>query len=310
MIHLRRRSAFLIATTWTAFASCGAFSAGVYGEPAAYLNGEAITWEQLKRPLVEASGGEILAEVMLDRLLAERIENEGIEIDDAKIDREKRILLQSLSDDPDEAVRLMRALRERRGLGDARFEAFLKRNAALRALIADEVEITPVAIDQAFARRYGPKYEIRLILVDRLAEAQRLVKAARSGKDFGDLAIEHSVDGSRSRGGLLPPISPADGSYPRAIRNAVKSMQVAEVSSPIALSDQFAVIKLVDMQPGDDVELADVREQLEGDLRLRLEGVRMQQLARSMLLEANVTTLTESMKQSWERQVEQLRESQ
>ncbi len=272
------------------------------GGVVAVVDGKAVKLSALRERLFEAVGGEILAEYVIDQQLEKRLASEKMPITRPMIDREKRIILESLADDANESARLLRVLRVRRGLGETRYAALLRRNAGLRALVFDQVKVTEVQVEQAFALRYGPRYASRLILVGTLAEAEAALAAVESAETFGEVAATHSLDVTREVGGKLPAISGADPEYPDAVRDALAAMGEGQVSPPIALDSGFAIVKLERKIPGKDVQLADVKEQLVREIQRRSERVLMEKLAGELIREANVVAMSEALKQGWDRQ--------
>lgn len=283
--------------------------------PLAYLRGRPIHRRDLFEPMIEAAGGEVLAELVLDRLIAERLEARGQSLDEHTIDAERRRVIEALDpDDEDEATRLLQELRERRGLGEHRFRAFLRRNAGLRRLVADQIEVDEEAVRQAYRVQYGERYRVRVLVVDRFNEASRLRReVVEREASFSDLAARHSTDTSADRGGLLSPISPADASYPESIRRALPGLAERQgrqgadnpakpVSDVIALDGQFALVQLEEKIEPESVEFADVRSRLETEVRRRLEHGHMRQLARDMLREVDVTVLDPALGRSWRQQ--------
>ncbi len=194
-------------------------------KPVAYVRGEAIRREALSEPLMEAAGGEVFAELVLDRLINDELEQAGLTLTEQDLQAERQRVLNTLADDKNEAARLLRELRQRRGLGKVRFEHMLRRNAGLRKLVADQVTVSEAAIQQEFRRRYGEKYRARILVVPSLQKASKLRDRLLAGDaSFSDLAAMHSTDASADRGGLLSPISPADPSYPQSIREALQRL--------------------------------------------------------------------------------------
>ena len=177
----------------------------------------------------------------------------------------------------------------------------LTRNAGLRLLVQDDVEISDAAIDQAYWFEYGPRYEARLIVTDSFQEAAGLVRRARQGESFIDLAIAHSKDLSRAQGGLIGPISPVDPTYPQVVRTTLQLLVPGEVADPVALEEGFAVLRLERKIEGQDVELDDVKDVLARRVRRRVERMLMQRLARTMLGEADVIVLDPGLHNSWKR---------
>lgn len=277
-------------------------------KPLAYVAGEPVWDRQILPPLLEADGGQVLAELALDRLIAQRLARQGLTVGPPQLEAERELILQSLSDDPDQAARLLRQLRQQRGLGDQRFEALLRRNAGLRLLVQDQVQITPMALQQAFDLAYGPRYHARLILVDQPQQAAQLRQQILDGASFIDLAVTHSTDASAAQGGLLPPISPADPAYPQVVREALARLdrEGRRLSDIIALDNGYALLMLerkIDAQP---VAFDDVKEELTAQARLRQERLQMQQLARRLLNEAKVVVLDPALSESWRQQRELL----
>ncbi|MEX2213701.1 MAG: peptidylprolyl isomerase [Phycisphaeraceae bacterium] len=277
----------------------------------AYLDGRPITDNDLKAALYEAVGGQVLAELILDRRVERRLGERGITLTKTQVTEEKALLLRSLDpNNDDNAVRLLRELRRRRGLGDQRFDKLLWRNAAMRALVRDEVVINEEVIKQAFEIEHGPRYEIRLIMLESLNKASDVLRQARgeggAAASFMDLAVKHSTDTSKVQGGLLAPVSPVDPTWPEGIRKAVTGLEEGTISDPIAMDRGFALIKLEKKIPGGTVKLADVQADLTNRLRRNLERVRMQTLARQLLADADLLVTDRTLRQSWEKQKEEM----
>lgn len=272
----------------------------VDARPPALIQGRVVEWTELRPLLNEAAGAEILREVVLDRMLGPALHEAGIVITADDIDAERGLFYSTLSGDPDVAVRLARELRARQGIGTNRFERLLRRNASLRALVRDEVEVTEEQTRQWYETLYGPKRRVRLLTTATLPEAQTAVRRVRTGEFFGDVAVEISTDSSAARGGLLEPFSQDDPSYPEALREAVWSMSVGEVSPPILIGGSFAVVMLVGEVEREEVEYAEVRPQLEREVRLTQERLLMDQAARQLFSEATITIFDDPLKESWD----------
>lgn len=276
--------------------------------PVAYVDGRALTDADLRAGLYEAAGGDVLADAVLDRAVAWRLEERGLSVDAQAIEAERALLGRSLSPDADTAVRLLDELRRSRRLGPTRFEALLRRSAGLRRLVADRVEVTDSAIRREHERRYGPRYRVRLLVTDDADEAAELRRRALDGESFADLASLHSIDPSAAQGGLLSPISPADTQYPQAVRRALPRLDAAPISGVLALGDRFAVLKLADKIEAADVALDDVTDELVEAVRRRQQRLLMERLARQMLAEAEVVVLDPALQAAWRAQQAELTE--
>ncbi|MHC4141683.1 MAG: peptidylprolyl isomerase [Planctomycetota bacterium] len=272
----------------------------VDARPAALVEGRIVDWGELQPLLNEAAGSDVLAEVILDRMLARELDDAGILITAEDVDAERALFYDTLSDDPDIAARLARQVRARQGLGPTRLDRLLKRNAALRALVRDQVEINDEAARRMYDIVHGPKRQARLIIAPTLNEAQAAINRANAGELFADIAVDVSTDRSAARGGLLEPISRADASYPQAMREALWALVPDELSRPVFLSDSYAVLSLVRVIDGDGADFDAVRPDLERLVTLNQERILMDNLARRLLTAASVTIIDDKIKWSWD----------
>lgn len=280
------------------------------GETVAVVNAEAISWGEFRELLAETSGGVILRELALDRMLRARLAEQGREVGPAADDAERRSLLASLdANDTEQAVRLLRVLRERRSLGPQRFAKLLRRNAMLRLLVRDSVEISAERLRAEYARQYGPSYRVRLLTVASRNEAESILTALRRGEvSFNELAAKVSTDISAARGGLLLPFSPKDESFPQILREVVAELLVDEISPVLPIDDQFAIVQMVERVPartamgGEAVHFEAVRAELELSVRRFEERRAMDVLAQELLESAEVVILDRATSGAWERQ--------
>ena len=272
----------------------------VDARPAALVNGRIVDWGELKPRLNEAAGADVLAKVILDRMLARELDDAGILITAEDVDAERALFYDTLSDDPDVAARLARQVRARQGLGPSRLSKLLERNAALRALVRDRVEINDEAVRRMYDVVHGPRRQARLIIAPALNDAQAAINRVNAGELFADVAVEVSTDTSAARGGLLEPISRADASYPQVMREALWALVPGELSRPVFLNDRYAVLSLVRVVDGDGADFYAVRPDLERLVRLNQERILMDNLARRLLTEASVTIIDDEIKWSWD----------
>ena len=272
----------------------------VDARPAALVNGRVVEWGEMRPLLNEAAGAMILQEVMLDRLITAELLKTGLTVTSDDVDRERKLFYEILDLDPDVAIRLGRRLRARQGLGDKRFDRLLRRNAGLRALVGSRIEVTGEAVGLMYEIIYGVKRQARLMVLPTLAQAQQAIDRINDGETFTDVAVEVSTDISAARGGLLSPISDADPTYPRVLRDTLLELSAGQISAPILLGDQYAVLQMVREQEGHDLTLAEARPDMERRVRLSQERILMDQLARRLMAEVKVTIIDEALQQSWE----------
>jgi hypothetical protein len=273
----------------------------VDARPAALINGRPVTWGELRPALTDLAGAEALQELVLDRKVEDALKTAGLTITPDDAAAERRLLLESLSDDPNHAIRLLDELRDRQRLGRVRFDALMMRNAALRALVRNNVRITEEAMRNMHELVHGPKRQARLMVLPNLEAAQAAINLVNSGISFADVAVEMSIDSSAPRGGLLEPISQVDPAYPESIRQTLYTLNPGEMSGPVLIDDRYAVVMLVRRIAGDGIRLQDARPALERMVRVQQERLLMDQLARSLLSDTQVTVFDDVLHEAWTR---------
>lgn len=243
--------------------------------------------------LVEIAGQTVLREAIVDARLARQLDTAGIAVDAARVEREERLLLETISDDPARAVELLGEIRVRQGLGPVRFAALLKRNAGLRALVERNVSIDEEGLANMHDMLHGPKRVARIAVLASLGDAQQFAADARADAGgagrFAELAVARSLDESAARGGLLAPVARRDPSYPEGLRAAIFSTEVGAISPPILDGARFYVVMVTEAKPADTTTLADARARCERMLRLSRERLLMDALARELASPEGVT---------------------
>ena len=307
----------------------------------ALINGDPVAWGALRGRLAEAAGRLVLEEVALERLLEQELADRGMELTPADIHAEQEILLSTVDGagerSRDERLQLLEALRTRRGLGEERLNALLRRSAMLRKLVVDKVIVEELMVVQRHRTLYGERYLVRAIVLPTELDATQALRDLRQAEGapdeeppapgvdakaegpteaapaddpalrarFMQMAMDQSIDATAARGGLLEPISPADPTYPAALRDMLPKLAPGRPSPPVAIdrgSDQmgFAILLLEEAQPAQDVPLDDVRDEIAAELRLRQERILMQDLATRLLDSADIRPLDTHLAWSWE----------
>jgi len=250
----------------------------------------------------------VLEELALARLVAKELALRSMSIDEAAVERERAVLLATMTrgvvTSSEQATEVVERVRRSRGLGEKRFRALLVRNAALRALVKDEVQVSPTDLDIAYQIRHGERFRTRLILTQTEREAAAAV-ARLKGTDgkppeaFASVAAQLSTDASSGRGGMIGLVSAADPSYPDAVRRAVINVQPGSFSEPIALDQGYAIIGVDEVVPATGAVYADVSAGLEKEVREVREQVAMNKLAQRLLRSITVTPLDGSLNWGW-----------
>jgi parvulin-like peptidyl-prolyl isomerase len=276
------------------------------GPPPATVNGEPVAWEELRGPLAETAGAAVLEEIALLRQLEAEMARRGLAVGEAEVDRERRLLVETLAVEGDSLAteQLVTRVRERRGLGPQRFAQLLRRNAMLRALVRDRVDVRSDQVELAWRVQHGERVRIRIIVTETEREAQAARRELLGGAPadleirFAALAEERSTDASAARGGLVDAFSPADPAYESSIRSAVSQLQPGNVSPIVAIRTGFAIVYMDERLPPDGTPLDAATSGLREELRMRQERLLMDELAAQLLAEARITAFDNALRWS------------
>ncbi|MDQ7013207.1 MAG: peptidyl-prolyl cis-trans isomerase [Planctomycetota bacterium] len=255
-----------------------------------------IEWSVIAGRLAEAAGAVVVEEIALELVLDREARRQGVAITRADLDREREWLAHAVSRSArlapsTDTAALVAEVRQRRGLGPERFAALLRRNAQLRAMVRDSIEITPEQVELAWRVQHGERVRVRLIVVSTMQDAQTLrTQALAAGNEmaFAKLAETYSTDNSAPLGGLIEPFSTDDPAYENSIRRVAAGLQPGEIGPVVSTRNGHAVVYLTERLPPDGVSLEEAREELGKQIAQRQERIRMDQLATRLLAEARV----------------------
>ena len=266
--------------------------------PIAIVDETRVDLDDIRASLLEAAGAEVVRERALDRAIAREAARRDIDVDEAAIARERTLLVETLSSDPDRAELLLTELRKARGLGPIRFSALLRRNALLRVLVAEDIVMNEDVVKGAWDKAHGPKRVVRVIATRDLRSAEEARRRILAGEDFAVVAVETSIDSSAPRGGRLAPISRFDPSWPAGFRRAIFELEPGVVSNSIPMEGRMLVLEILEELPEDGVSFEDGRLEAERAARLAAERLLMDRLARRLIPEEDIEPLDSSLRWS------------
>lgn len=281
------------------------------GTPRVILMNEPVDSSALEARLSEAAGAVVLGEIALDKALARRMIEAGLSVEAAQLAAETTLLRQTIAaearvSDAD-AGALVEDFRRARGLGPERFNDLLLRNARLRMLVRESIDISNTDIDRAVEVEFGPRCRIRIIVLRDQARALALraeLMGDASGSSlrerFIDAASQLSIDPSASRGGLVASVSAADVSVPSTYRTALRTLEPGALSPVLATDNAYALILLESRTPGRTDITDEERSRTEARLRLLREREAMERLSRQLGAQMNLTIFDRSLQWAWE----------
>ena len=257
------------------------------------INGDPVTWSTLTPLLAEASGREIVRELVLESALRREVSARGLQIGDSALKQEHERWIDMLG--PDLAAETEASIRLRRGLGPVRFRRMLWRNAALRALLDPaETTVTDDEVRLAKSIRTGRRFAVSIVTVPEADDAVDIARQARespSGATAGlwEGSLRH---GAQPRSTVLSPLDPA---VPDALRGAIASTPIGSASGAIAIEGGYAVVLVHAVLPAGEAPPPDqsIREML----ALRKARAAMERLAERLVEGTSVHILDHSL--SW-----------
>jgi foldase protein PrsA len=138
---------------------------------------------------------------------------------------------------------------------------------ALKKLAGDKAAVTDEDMQRAFIRNFGPRVEVKMIMLDNHRRANEAwQKASLNPKDFDRLAREYSTDpNSRAMNGAVPPIARYSGNS--KIEQAAFNLKPGEISGIIQYGhSNYVIIKCEGFTEQIVQNIEEVREQLHTDL--------------------------------------------
>jgi hypothetical protein len=268
--------------------------------PVLAFDGMNLAWGDLRPALVEYGGATVLGDAILARAIERELAARAISPGPEAVEAERELLRASLDPDPNRSFRLLEEIRLRQGLGPVRFEAFLRRNAGLRALAQGELEITEEALAAQHDVLHGPRRRARIATLASLADAEAFRREVAAGVGFGELAARRSTDPSAARGGLLEPVSRRDPSYPEAFRSALFAAPTdGGTSDPTLVDGSWLVVQVAEERPGSGRDLSATRTEIEPLVRRAQERLVMDRIARRLITTADPVFFDAALDAEW-----------
>lgn len=277
------------------------------GRPPAIAFDARIDWAQLQPYLAEIGGREVLEEAILDAAIDRELAGTAQSITATAIEAERRIVIETVAEESqtsgDQAAGLVEELRRARGLGPKRYAGQLRRNAALRAMVAGGVLVGRDEIELARRLNYGERVKARLVVCrdERDASAIRAALAALSGDqlraEFTRMAMERSVHSTRASGGDLGVVSPEDPSLAVPLQEELRATGAGSLTGLVLVAEGYGLALVESRLPA---TTAPTDAEIERRVRLRKERIAMDELANRLVAGARVTVFDESLRWSWE----------
>ncbi len=218
----------------------------------AVVNGQEITRQQIADECMRRFGSETLKTIINKHLVVVELQRAGLQVTEQDIDQEieNRGKPHGMSGE-----RYTQTICKGRNLTLDEFRNnFIWNELALRRLAAQNINVTPEELNKRMDFEFGPRVQIRQIVLDSMQQAQKIqAQAAANPANFERLAKEFSVDQvSRPMGGLIMHAVRRNGGFPE-LENMVFSLSKGEVSSVLPVADKFVIFKCERVLPAEKI---------------------------------------------------------
>ena len=283
------------------------------GDAMAIVNGQPISRKQVVDKLIETHGLAVLQQMIALDLAKQESQRRGLTVTPADIQAQFDRALEEIvptSDSrgvtltPESKQQALQTILQQRCLTLPEFMIAMERNAHLRKLVEADFTVDEATLREEFARLYGEKVQVRHIQVaagDLRALNEALDQLSR-GVDFAEVARAVSINqDTAARGGMMEPFTFTDTEIPAALRDYAFSLSVGQVSAPLQTGQYVHILKLEGRVPPTDVTLDDVRDEVERQVRARVERKKMNEMITRLYQQAKIRVLDPQLKGDFEK---------
>ncbi|MGJ9459324.1 peptidylprolyl isomerase [Oceanobacillus sp. CF4.6] len=236
-----------------------------------------ITKEEFYEELKDRNGEAILSEMVTVKVLEDKYE-----VTDEEVDAEITAAKEQFGDQFEMVL-------QQSGFADEEaYREVIYISLLQEAALTEDVEVTEEEIQERYDRM-ETEIDAQHILVADEETANEVKTKLDEGADFAELAAEYSTDGSAQDGGNLGYFTVGD--MVPEFEDKAYSMEVGEISEPVASEFGFHIIKVNDKRETEEPvgELEDVKGDIERDLAAsKLDMTKAQEKINSLVQEAEV----------------------
>lgn len=207
----------------------------------AVVNGEKISRQQLAQDCLVRFGEQVLENMVYKQLILNACQENRIVITQQDITAEVARMAQRFRITPEAYVQ---TITQKLGTDVQKYyRDIVWPSLALRRLAASEIQIDESEVKQRMDAKFGPRVQVRMIVLDDQAKAQQIHAAVKSQPDdFGKMAKNHSVDpATASMRGMMRPISL--NVFEPEVEQAVFNLKPGDISEVVAIKKQFLIFK-------------------------------------------------------------------
>lgn len=234
----------------------------------AVVNADPITRQTLATESITRYGEDVLDTMINRHLIFQACKQKGITITETQVREEIARMAGKFGLSMEAYLKL---LQDERNISPQEYSReIIWPLLALRALVADAVQVTEEEFNRVYISQYGEAVKCRMIMVASQSTAKSLQEqATRQPDQFAVLAKKYSEDEtSASVGGLIPPIRRYSGDT--ELEETVFALADEQVSKVLPMGDQWIVLQAVRRMPATTPSaqaMPAIREQIADKIR-------------------------------------------
>ena len=214
---------------------------------------------------------EVLEGMITEKIMQLRAQELNSSVSDSELEKKINEIREDYGED-------FTSLFARQNMNYDQWKAEFKKEMLIRKLIAQDVnakiKITEDEIRDYFnqnSRRYKTDSRVRVaqIVLQDMAGAKKAMARLKAGEKFETVASEMSIGPEAKHGGDLGLITRSV--MPDPLDKTIFKMPVNQISPIVQSSYGFHIFKVLESQPAREGTLADVRQEVMGDIRMRKE---------------------------------------
>ena len=268
----------LVVALLTVLVGCGS-------RPAAIINGQKITENDLNKRLRQVDGKQVLTQLIETRIVKDAFTKAGLTITDEDVNQAITERFGTKETFQQQAAQA--------GINTEQYiEDSIKPQIMMEKLATAGIHITDADVQEFYeknkdAYNVAEKVTLRVILAPDKATADKVITALKGGAAFATLVTQYSIDPkTRESGGLLPNF---DLKQAPELATAVGGLKEGGYSQPIAVQDKLLIVKLEKRTAAETRTYDQVKTEVKRDfLRSKLDSSDIATLRDKMNREAKV----------------------
>lgn len=241
-----------------------AFGSAAQDEAVATVGKTEISRQAWLNELEARYGKDVLREMIDQQVIEEMAEKYQIEVSDADVEREFRMLQTTYNS----------FSQKNNHQDEKKWKEQIRSSLLLEELLTRDVEVSNKELKSYYTKNkqlfnVPAAYHVSHIVVKTKKEAEKTSKELADGSSFSVLAMERSIEEfSANEGGDIGYISQGDERYPKQYIDTAKRLKKGAYSKPFKVKDGYVLIKLEGKISGKNYSYEEVKDQIRRQIAL------------------------------------------